>query len=235
MRAVTTNWPLRKRWIIAVLISAVAVAGCSSPSADEAAPTVASSSSGAGSSTQAPTTSAAQSEAPDQPFAGAAIEAPPLPPGQPLPDGEVEGSCPYIKAGLNIEPDPDGISFADFEGNRVQRVTQLTTLQPIGCRFYFQSDYHATGDILPSTYSSPVAAYNAMVLTAQAGTSIQARLAFDGTNDGASFRTTFSSPDDGQDWAFAFAKGSVMVVVRTDRTDGSEYAVSVARAIIDKF
>ena len=99
------------------------------------------------------------------------MNVPPRPPGQPLPRGEVDGSCPYIKAGLNIEDDPSGNDFADLEGNRVQRVTRLTTLKPVGCRFYFQNDYHPTGDILPMTYPSAVEAYNAMVTTAEAGTS----------------------------------------------------------------
>ena len=102
-------------------------------------------------------------------FALAAAEVPARPPGRPLPSGEVDGWCPYIKAGLNVQVDPSGNDFADLEGDRVQRVTILQALTPVGCRFYFQHDYHPIGDILPMTYSSPIEAHNALVETAALG------------------------------------------------------------------
>jgi hypothetical protein len=170
------------------------------------------------------------------PFHLAAVNVPPQPPGHPLPRGEVDGSCPYIKAGLNIEDDPSGNDFADLEGNRVQRVTRLTALKPVGCRFYFQNDYHPTGDILPMTYPSAVEAYNAMVTTAEAGTSVQGVPSFVPGVDGISFRTKLYAPDAGQDWAFAFAKGNILVVVRTDQNSSlpanAEY---IAKAIVNRF
>ena len=88
---------------------------------------------------------------------------------------------------------------------------------------------------MPSTYSSPDAAYNAMVLTARAGTSERGAPSFVPGVDGISFRTKMYAPDAGQDWAFAFAKGDVMVVVRTDQTDVALNAELIARAIVDKF
>ena len=164
-----------------------------------------------------------------------AIDVPPRPPDAPLPSGEVDGSCPYLKAGLNIEPDSTGNDFAELEGNRVQRVTRLTSLKPVGCRFYFQNDYHPTGDILPSTYSTAREAYNAMVATAQAGTSVQGVPSFVAGVDGISFQTRLNSPDAGQDWAFAFAKGKTLVVIRTDQINISANAEFIARAIVNKF
>jgi hypothetical protein len=169
------------------------------------------------------------------PVAEAGLEVPPRPPDQPLPKGEVDGSCPYIKAGLNIEPEPTGENFADLEGSRVQRVTRLTNLRPVGCRFYFQSDYHPTGDILPTTYSSATEARDAMVQTARAGRSAQGRPSFVPGIDGISFQTRLNSGDGDQDWAFAFAKGNIMVVIRTDQTDISANAVYIAMAIARKF
>lgn len=183
----------------------------------------------------APATSPSEA-ARSAPFHLPAIDVPPRPPGQPLPSGEVDGSCPYIRTGPNIETDPTGDDFADLEGNRVERVTLLTTLKPVGCRFYFQNDYHPLGDILPATYPSAVKAYNAMVLTAEAGTSAQGVPSFVPAVDGISFRTRLSAPDGGQDWAFAFAKGNILVVVRTDQNSNlPANAEFIAKAIVDKF
>jgi hypothetical protein len=218
----------------AAIGAALVVAGCTSPSAGP----------GTGGTTvtstqtltrPAPSTSAASPVVP-KPFALAAVVVPARPPGQPLPKGEVDGSCPYIKAGLNIEPEPTGNNFADLEGNRVQRVTRLTTLKPMGCRFYFEDDYHPTGDILPMTYSSATEAYNAMVTTAKAGSSVQGVPSFVPGVDGISFQTRFNAPDAGQDWAFVFAKGKVLVVIRTDQNKNLPAdAENIAKAIVDRF
>jgi len=117
----------------------------------------------------------------------------------------------------------------------VQRVTRLVSLKPVGCRFYFQYDYHPTGDIIPTTYSSSTEAHNAMVVTAEAGQSVISVRSFVPGIDGISFRTRLNHPDNSQDWAFAFAKGNVMVVVRTDQTDTSANAIYIAKAIAGKF
>ena len=49
--------------------------------------------------------------------------------------------------------------------------------------------------------------------------------------DGICFTTKFFGPDGAEDWAFAFAKGRVMVVVYTQRTDTSRNALYLAQAI----
>ena len=74
-----------------------------------------------------------------------------------------------------------------------------------------------------------------MVLTARAGSSVQSVPGFAPGVDGVSFQTRLSAPDAGRNWAFAFAKGNVMVVVRTDQTDSSLNAVNIAEAIVDRF
>jgi len=169
-------------------------------------------------------------------FGLATTDVPARPPDGALPSGEIDGSCPYIKAGLNIEPTSSGADFADLEGDRVQRVTRLTTLDPIGCRFYFQGDYHPIGDILPSTYSSAIEAHNAMVATAQVGANARGVPSFVPGADGVSFQTRLNAPDDGNDWAFAFAKGNVMVVVRTNQDRATPAnAENIAKAIVAQF
>lgn len=219
--------------LVAVLGAALLTAGCVSPTRPGPAETTVTSTQTLTRPPATPSSSAAPRPAP---FRLAAVDVPPRPPGAPLPSGEVDGSCPYIKAGLNIEPESTGNNFADLEGNRVQRVTRLTTLKPAGCRFYFQSDYHPIGDILPMTYPSAVEAYNAMVVTAEAGTDTQGIPSFVPGVDGISFRTRLNAPDAGQDWAFAFAKGKILVVVRTDQNSSlPANAENIAKAIVDKF
>lgn len=170
-----------------------------------------------------------------KPFAPAALVAPAQPPGSTLPAGQTDATCPYIKAGLNVEPESTGTNFAALEGSRVQRVTVLTTLKPVGCRFYWFDDFHPTGDIMPSTYATATEAHNAMVVTSEAGTSAMGVPSFVPGVDGVSFRTNLNGPDQGQNWAFAFAKGTVMVVIRTDQTDTSFNARSIAEAIVGQF
>jgi hypothetical protein len=54
--------------------------------------------------------------------------------------------------------------------------------------------------------------------------------------DGISVRTRLSAPDNGQDWAFAFAKGDHMVVIRTDQNKATPTnAVYIAQAIAQAF
>jgi hypothetical protein len=222
------------RWIksVAAIGAVLVTASCISPSArpGPAATTITSTQT----LTRSPSSSAPAVR--PAPFQLAAVNVPARPSGQPLPRGEVDGSCPYIRAGLNIEAEPTGNNFADLEGNRVQRVTRLTTLKPVGCRFYFENDYHPIGDILPMTYPSADEAYNAMVTTAEAGTAVQGVPSFLPGVDGISFRTKLYAPDAGQDWAFAFAKGKVLVVIRTDQNSNlpanAEY---IAKAIANKF
>lgn len=215
------------------LAAALLTASCVSPARPGPAETTVTSTQ---TLTRPPATPSSSPPVRPAPFQAALVDVPPRPPGQPLPQGEVDGSCPYLKAGLNIEPESTGNNFADLEGNRVQRVTRLTTLKPVGCRFYFEDDYHPTGDILPKTYPTADQAYNAMVVTAEKGTSVQGIPSFMPGVDGISFRTKLNGPDAGQDWAFAFAKGKVLVVIRTDQNSNlPANAENIAKAIVDRF
>lgn len=161
-------------------------------------------------------------------------EVPPLPPGAKTPKGEKSGTCPYIRTGLNQDPTSKP-NVADIEGNRIYRTTRLTTLRPIGCRFYFIGPpYNPTADIRPQTFASAEKAYNAMILTAQAGKQATTYKNFAPGITGISYRTKFDKGEGYGDWAFAFAKGTVVVVVHTSQPISAN-ARYLAQAIAAKF
>lgn len=155
------------------------------------------------------------------------------------PHGERFARCPYLKAGLDSEP-TSGPNVADLEGDRVGRVTVLSGYRPEGCRFYFSYSYgntrhEAIADIQPQTFATAVEAHNALVLTARAGTDAISEPSFVPGVDGIAYRTRFFGPDGARDWAFAFAKGTILVVVHTQQTDVSRNAVYLGKAIVGKF
>jgi hypothetical protein len=159
----------------------------------------------------------------------------PLPPGRKAPAGEKDGSCPYLRTGLNEQGD-GGVNLADLEGDRVYRTTRLTRYTPVGCRFYFYAPpYEAVADIRPTTFPSATAARNAMILTAEAGRNVITERDFVPGVDGICFQTRYFGPDGRRDWAFVFAKGRVMVGVYTQRSDTSRNALYIARAIAAGF
>lgn len=146
----------------------------------------------------------------------------------PMPAGSVEGTCPYIS----------NTDLANAEGDHVYRTATLTTLTPVGCRFYFYSaPYQAIADILPMTFSTATDAYNAMVATGAAGTeTIGVKDLIPGV-DAVLYKTAFLGTDaaHGGDWACVFAKGPIMVVVHTQQWNVSFNARSIAAAIAGKF
>lgn len=149
-----------------------------------------------------------------------------LPPGSPPPRGEQEGSCPYIATQ----------DAADTEGNRIYRTTIITTLHPVGCRFYFWCcDFHATLDIVPQAFDTPTDAYNAMVRTGEAGANVTG---LDSLIKGVAavlYQTRFYGPDGATDWACTFAKGKIMVTVHTNQNDVSFNAKQLAQLIAPRF
>lgn len=158
----------------------------------------------------------------------------PLGPDQKPPKGEVRKSCPYLKGGLDSEP-TSGPNVADIEGDRVGTITVLPGLEPVGCRFYFAYTYQPIADILPRTFRSARAAYDAMILTAKAGASAEPVRDFVKGVTGISYQTKFDGNDGAKDWAFVFAKGKVMVVVHTHQYNTSFNARALAKAIVGKF
>jgi hypothetical protein len=157
----------------------------------------------------------------------------PLSPGATPPSGQKEVACPYI---ASMPSDDPQTNVGDIDGSRVYRTTVLTTLKPVGCRFYFwSSPYYAVADIVPMTFASAEAAHNAMVLTAEAGKDAIGKPKIQPGVDAVLFRTPFYAEDGDQDWACAFTKGNVMVVIHTDRTDTSLNALELAKAVAPKF
>jgi hypothetical protein len=109
----------------------------------------------------------------------------------------------------------------------------LTSLKPVGCRFYFYAPpYEAIADIVPRTFDSALDAHNAMVLTAtRTGTQATGKAAILKGVDAVLYRTKFFGPDGARDWACAFAKGRLMVIVHTQRSDTSLNALLLAKAV----
>lgn len=136
-----------------------------------------------------------------------------------LSSSETDGDCPYLSAQ----------EAADLEGNRVGRTTVLSTTPP-GCRFYFAYDLsHMTMEITTQTFDDPIDANNAMVTTATAGKNATAAA---GIGDGAVlYQTTFYPPDGDNDWACAFIKGNVLVIIKTDQISPSYNARHVAETV----
>ena len=53
--------------------------------------------------------------------------------------------------------------------------------------------------------------------------------------DGILFQTAFFAPDRGKDWAFAFAKGRVLVVIHTQQTNSPLNAELLGKAVVARF
>lgn len=133
---------------------------------------------------------------------------------------EKPGPCPYLS----------DQRAADLEGTRVGRSTVLTST-PVGCRFYYAYDEtEPTMELTIAKYASATAAFNRVARTG--GSS-----AFGTPGIGAGavlYRTRFRSADGDRDWACSFAKGSLVVTVRTGQTKSSTDARNVARAVVDR-
>jgi hypothetical protein len=138
----------------------------------------------------------------------------------PLSANETEADCPWI----------DSKTAEDLEGNKVGKTTVLPT-DPAGCRFYFAYNLsQMVMQITTQVFADPTDAFNAMVTTAQAGTNAAAVDGIDG--DGAVLYQTSFYPGDGpNDWACAFTKGRLLVIVHTNQTTPSTSARNVATAI----
>jgi hypothetical protein len=155
-----------------------------------------------------------------------------LGPGDTLHKGEVEKKCPYIKS--THTEDPVG-SVAVIEGDRVGRTTVLPGMDPAGCRFYFAyGPYQAIADIQTYRYANHTIANNTMVATAKAGLRAQGITNLVPGVPGVVFQTKFNKNDGNRDWACAFAKGSLVVIVHTQQNDTSFNARELAAAVAPK-
>jgi hypothetical protein len=149
-----------------------------------------------------------------------------LPPGVAPPRGEREATCPYISTS----------NAAATEGNRIYRTTIITKTHPVGCRFYFWCcDFHATMDIVPQTFATPLEAYNAMVRTGEAGSNVMGVKALVPGVSAVLYQTKFYGPDGATDWACTFAKGKTVVTVHTNQNDVSFNAKQLAALVAPRF
>jgi hypothetical protein len=126
---------------------------------------------------------------------------------------------------------------------RVQVLRQGGTT--IGCRFFaLQGSPLATSERLPgpnqpviqitsSVFADALAAHNALVRLADAGTD-PAQYTIRVGIVGVAFRTTFDPSDGAKDWAVAFNKGSTLVVVKTAVSETSADALAIARSVISQ-
>lgn len=143
------------------------------------------------------------------------------------------GACPYI----------DTVTAQNLNGSRIDpRKNQIITTSPVGCRFFALNaagyGQHARAgrpeiEISTARYRTSADAQQGMVRTALKGTDINpVKVA---RHAGAQFRTRFNPGDGAQDWACTFATGTLVVTVKTDRTDLALNAVNIATAIAAKF
>lgn len=158
------------------------------------------------------------------------------PPTGPLPQVGVvtkKGACPYL----------DTKTAQNMNGSRINAAkNKIITTVPIGCRFYAlnAAGYGQKGaagrpevEISTARYRTPVDAQQGMVRTALKGTSVNPVQVLG--HEGAQFRTRFNPTDGDQDWACTFVTGTIVVTVKTDRTDLAFNAVKIATAIAPKF
>jgi hypothetical protein len=157
----------------------------------------------------------------------------PLPPGAGPLKGEVEKACPYIVS----SHDQGENSLADLEGDRVYRTTVLTTMNPVGCRFYFWAGpFEAIAEIATQRFGSAQDAHDAMILISKTGKQVQGYPDLLPGIDAVSYRTKFFGPDGSDDWACVFAKGKIVVTVRTQRNDNNSLSARlIAKQIAPKF
>ena len=127
-------------------------------------------------------------------------------------------------------------------GMRLERVTVLRSGgKVVGCRIYAlqNSPLHESEHLPPANqpvieirmtkYPSALAAHNAFVKVADAGSNPQ-QATIHGTT-GVCFQTAFYSKDAGADWACAWSVGTTSVLLRTVVTSPALNAILVARAI----
>ena len=217
--------PLVNRRLTAVLVAAasctVVLAGCTSKSSGGATVDVTNTSTVT--HTRTPSVPAVKLK-PDTSVA-------PLPPNAAPAKGEVEKPCPYILSSQDQGPQ----SMADLEGDRVYRTTVITTMKPVGCHFYFWAGpYEAIAEIATQQYADPRTARAAMIAAAKVDPQAQGYPSLLPHIDAISYRTRFFGPDGSRDWACVFVKGSLLVKVRTQRSDTSLNAREIAKAIAPK-
>jgi len=153
-------------------------------------------------------------------------------------------TAPLTEAATTSCPLVELAAAADSIGMRLARITTLTQGSAVvGCRFYalqgnsLTTSEHLPGpnqpalEIITSTYANSVAARNAAVALAVAGTNQQV-VTLTGGVQGDVFRTTFDPTDGRSDWTLVLNKDATLVIVRTAVTDSSLDAVGVGNDVL---
>jgi hypothetical protein len=132
-------------------------------------------------------------------------------------------------------------------GERLARISvQTSGGRVVGCRFFdsqgaYSHSENLSGPHQPaieiSTYrfANAPAARNAMVLTSRAGANADTD-PISSTIVGIAFQATFD-PTDGKnaDWAYTFAKGTTLIVIKINQTNSEFDVKAVAKSIAAKF
>ena len=136
----------------------------------------------------------------------------------------------------------DRQTAANRIGMRLERITVLRSGGAVvGCRIYaLQGSPLSASEHLPPAnqpvieirlvhYRNTIASNNAIVRAADAGANPQ-QAPINGTT-AVCFQTAFYRKDRGRDWACAWAKGTLFVIVRTVVVKPAYNAIQVARAV----
>lgn len=146
------------------------------------------------------------------------------------------GPCPLLRASV----------AADAVGMRLARTEVLVNRgRATGCRFFAlqHSPLHSS-ERLPGPHQPVIAVTSSRYPSRDAARAALVRLARGGANAqraeaagaaGVCYQESFYRPDQGRDWACAFARGTSVVLIRTVVTSPALNVIQLARAILPEF
>ena len=195
--------------IAALVVAAVAIAGCTSHAKSATPGATSSQPSGLGGGVGEQTSSATPSRS--------TIHTTPRPTLSTGEAKEIDAACPYIS----------NQDWANAEGNRVGRSVQLAT-KPVGCRFYFQYDPNEiTGEITVQRFGTATQAFNAVVTATKGHPEF-----VDDKDIGDGGSIARQMPLQGKaTWECVFSKGTLVVTVHTSQPNISDNARTLAKLI----
>jgi hypothetical protein len=143
-----------------------------------------------------------------------------------------DGTCPLLSKD----------AAADALGQRLDRIAvQTVGGKVVGCQFFdiqggsLATSEHLSGPNQPAlqissaSYATTTLAHNAMVLASRVDPNAHT------FNGGIAFQNSFDPADGKSDWAYAFVKGTTLILIETNTPDSELDAEAVATAIAGKF